>query len=267
MLTESFKYLSFTLVRYSIAVALFFAIGAAAAFFIAPSRKIAGSAIFILTILVSTYGVLLIYPGFAFFGLVRTGAATSEKIVAFTFDDGPSRKYTPEILDVLKENGAHATFFMLGESAARNSGLVERIVREGHLAANHTYGHHFLLTKSAGDRKSEISRTHELIKSITGAQMKYFRAPYEYKDLRLLLLLRRMDYEYVGHGINSGDVTAGDADKVVSRILNGLRPGGIILMHDSRGNRQATVDALRRVLPEMRKRGYRAVTVEELPGE
>jgi peptidoglycan-N-acetylglucosamine deacetylase len=212
----------------------------------------------------TAYGHLLIISGFDFFGLVRRNVKTSRRAVAFTFDDGPSLKYTTRILDILKENGAHATFFVTGRNAARNPELIMRMIREENQIGNHTYNHYFLFTKSGNVREDEIMKTHELIKNIAGTDMKYFRAPYEYRDLRLIFLLRGLNYKYISHDTGTLDGSGAASKKIVGRILRGLHPGAIISMHDARGHRTPTVEALKAVMPAVRARGCSAVTLDEL---
>jgi peptidoglycan-N-acetylglucosamine deacetylase len=260
------KYYHFTLVRYSVGTALFFIAGVALGMFIAQRKKPAGVAIIIVSTLISLYAYTLVHPILDVFGRSLNRVQTGERLVALTFDDGPSVKYTTPILDLLKQNGAHATFFVLGVNAERNPNLIRRMIRDGNTVGNHTYHHCFLFSKSAGFRKNEIMGTHNLIKSIAGIGMKYYRSPYEYRDFRLLGLLKKLNYTYIGHNIGTHDVTGSTPEQIASNIMKGLHPGAIVLLHDDRGNRERTVRALEIVLPKLGAKGYRAVSIDELVG-
>lgn len=258
------KYLHFVIVRYSFGLALFLIAGVVASALIAMRRKSLGAGAALAVILIAAYGHLLIQPGSDFFGLVKRNVQTSRRVVAFTFDDGPSVKYTTRILDILKENGARGTFFVTGANAERNPELIRRMIREGHQIGNHTWSHYFLFTKGGSVREDEIMKTHALIKDIAAVEMKYFRAPYEYRDLRLIFLLRKLNYRYIGHDTETFDGAGAPTEQIVERVMKKLHPGTIISMHDARGNREPTVRALEVVLPAIRAKGWRAVTIGEL---
>ena len=103
--------------------------------------------------------------------------ASSEKVVALTFDDGPSPKWTPQILDVLKEGQAKATFFMLGEHVEKYPEVARRVASEGHEIGNHTYDHHTLIYYKAPELEKEINDAQAAIFKATGLTTKYFRPP------------------------------------------------------------------------------------------
>jgi peptidoglycan-N-acetylglucosamine deacetylase len=258
------KSLTFTVPQYGFFMLFLLAIGLAIYFQVKKKSKNAGKALLVFVIAGFIYGGICEAPQYNFFGMVQNRVKTKEQLIALTFDDGPSAKYTPRILDILKENGMNATFFITGEKAEIYPNIIRRILREGNDLGNHTYSHPFLFKERSVLRKEEILKTDEAVFRITGQHMKYFRAPYEYRDVRLVKLLRRMNYVYISHNESSLDAMGANSKKIQSQIMKNLHPGVIILMHDARGNREETVKALAIVLPELRAKGYRSVTIGEL---
>jgi len=259
-----FRCLSFTVVQYGLIVLGVFTAAMLIGGIIKRRNRTAGIAVMVIVSALFVYFATLEMPAFDFFGLVTNRVRTREHLVALTFDDGPSAKYTPRILDILKQNDAHATFFVTGRNAELNPRIIRRILAEGNQLGNHTYSHAFLLRKRSKARKEEILKTDEAVFRITGEHMKYFRSPYEYRDVRLVKLLRKLDYEYISHDGSSLDAMGANSKKIVSQILKESHPGAIILLHDARGNREPTVEALRIALPMLRKKGFRPVTIDEL---
>ncbi|MFA6450475.1 MAG: polysaccharide deacetylase family protein [bacterium] len=264
MLMLLLRSLSFTVPQYGFFMLFLLAVGFVIYFQVKKRNEKAGRIVLVILITGFLYGAMCEAPQFNFFGMVQNRVKTKENLIALTFDDGPSAKYTPRILDILKENGMRATFFVTGEMAEKHPGIIRRILREGHELGNHTYSHPFMFRDLSALRKEEIQKTDEAVFKITGRHMKYFRAPYEYRDVRLVKLLRRMNYSYISHNESSLDAMGANSKRIEFQIMRQLRPGLIILMHDARGDREPTVEALRNVLPMLREKGYRSVTIGEL---
>lgn len=189
---------------------------------------------------------------------------TEEKVVAITFDDGPHPKYTAEILDLLAEYNAKATFFVVGENAEKNPELLLRQYNYGHEIANHTYTHPIKTT--IPKLEIEIKRTNDLIYSITGYHPELFR-PVEgqYTDNMIQSLVKN-GYKVVmwSWHMDTEDWKNPGVHRIVKTVLDGTKPGNIILFHDGGGNRSQTVKALEKILPELQKQGYKFVTISEL---
>ena len=189
---------------------------------------------------------------------------TTEKVISLTFDDGPHRKYTPEILDLLKKYDAKATFFVLGANAEKNPDVLLRMYEEGHELANHTYTHPS--SKNVPNLMKEIRQTHEVIYSITGYSTKLFR-PVEgiYTD-DLIDAVVKEGYKVVmwSWHLDTLDWKNPGVGKIVKFVLDGAKEGNVVLFHDGGGNREQTVKALEKILPELQQRGFTFVTVSEL---
>lgn len=197
-------------------------------------------------------------------GEIMWEIATKEKVVALTFDDGPHPKYTAEILDILAKYNAKATFFVVGELAEKNPDLVLRQYNEGHEIANHTYTHPQNATLSK--LELELKQTDDLIFSITGYRPELFR-PVEgqYTD-QMISSVANKGYQVVmwSWHQDTEDWKSPGVHRIEKKVLNGVKPGNIILFHDGGGNRSQTVKALEKIIEELHKQGYTFVTVSEL---
>ena len=189
---------------------------------------------------------------------------TDEKVIALTFDDGPHKKYTPEILDVLSKYDAKATFFIVGENAEKNPELALRIHDENHELAIHTYTHPFKTNVS--NLIKEIKQTHATIYGITGYSPVLFR-PVEgqYTDA-MIDAIHKEGYKVVmwSWHLDTFDWKSPGEKKIINTVLKGAKPGSVVLFHDGGGNREQTVRALKKVLPELEQQGYKFVTISEL---
>lgn len=199
-------------------------------------------------------------------GEVLWEVPTEQKIVALTFDDGPDPDNTADILDLLKQYNAKATFFAVGEKVSRNPELAKREAEEGHELANHTYHHLFLSNQSIGKLEKEILDTEKVIREATGQRPTLFRPPGGIYNDRLIALARQHGYLVVmwSWQHDTKDWSRPGVGKIVSRVLNQLENGNIVLMHEYVEGGSQTVEALKTILPELNKRGYQMVTVSEL---
>lgn len=196
-------------------------------------------------------------------GIVRF-VRTDEKVVAFTFDDGPGPA-TGAVVDAFRAAGGRATFFVLGIQAERYPGLVARAAAAGDEIGNHTYSHAWASRLSAAQLASEIARTDAVVRGATGLTPRLFRFPGFISPPGLVERVRAMGYTVVGGSVDPRDWTrAATAQGVARHVLSHVFPGAIVVMHDGPDARTATLGALAVVLPELRAAGYRFVTVSEL---
>lgn len=194
-----------------------------------------------------------------------------EKVIALTFDDGPSPEWTPRILDELRKENVSATFFLLGKHVAQYPDIVRRIQSEGHEIGNHTYNHPVLLFSGSQKLKKEISDTEKAIFSITGKHTILFRPPKAWLTNSEKQMIKGLGYKVVLWTLNSKDWVTFDDKYIVRYLVKRIKPGDIILFHDSGGvfkteggNRTETVKTIPRLIAKLRDKGYRFVTVGQL---
>jgi peptidoglycan/xylan/chitin deacetylase (PgdA/CDA1 family) len=181
--------------------------------------------------------------------------------VALTFDDGPDPVDTPKLLDLLREKNVKATFFVVGKRADQHPEIVRRAASEGHLIANHTWSHYSLfcfLTPS--HLHTEIERGTESVRRSCGFRPRLFRSPVGLRHPLLRPYLKAAGLEYVSWTIRTRDTFTTNSGVLARRILNQTASGDIILLHDHlRGGADAMLEALPRVIDELRERGFQFV--------
>ncbi|WP_411121120.1 polysaccharide deacetylase family protein [Streptomyces sp. x-19] len=183
------------------------------------------------------------------------------KCVALTFDAGPSEN-TNRLLDILKENKAHATFFMLGKNhIAERPAEVKRIDTEGHELANHTWSHKILTEIKPDEAKRELSRVQEDVRKITGKTPTLMRPPQGRTDEEVSKISKELGLAQVLWSVTAKDYQTTDSDLITKRVLDQTKRDGIILLHDIY---KGTVPAVPGILKELKKRGYTVVTVSQL---
>jgi peptidoglycan/xylan/chitin deacetylase (PgdA/CDA1 family) len=193
----------------------------------------------------------------------------NQKAVALTFDDGPSPKYTPQIMALLKQYQAHGTFFVMGHNVERYPWVIEAQLRNGNEIGNHSFSHPRLTNEDQASRERELERT-SVDLDLLGCPQKSrcFRPPYSAYDDRLKAYLSHTGQRLVLWSLDSGDWRGLPASDIIKNVLSRVRNGSIIIFHDSceqaRTNRHPTVEALRIILPALKAAGYRLVTISEL---
>lgn len=211
------------------------------------------------------------YTDFPTYPILFHQGAGAEHQVAITFDDGPDPKWTPQILDILKERGVKATFFLVGQNCEDHPGLVQRIVAEGHEIGNHTYYHRNLATMSEWQMQLELDATQRLIQSITGRSTSLFRPPYnadsnpaDLSELEPLAVAERLGYTIVLEKIDPQDWARPGTAEIIQRVKDLRDEGNIILLHDAGGDRSQTVEALPKIIDYLHARGDQIVSLSEL---
>lgn len=178
--------------------------------------------------------------------------------VALTFDDGPSPKYTPLLLDGLKERNVRATFFLLGQNVKENQELVQRMQAEGHLLGNHTYNHVQLNKIPETTARQEILKTNNEIYEATGKYPEYMRPPYGAWKKNMELCVEMLP---VFWDIDTLDWKSQNVDAILKAAGEEPEDGSIILMHDEY---QTSVEAALLLIDRLKEKGYEFVTVDEL---
>ena len=183
---------------------------------------------------------------------------TEKKRIALTFDDGPHPIYTPQMLELLKEEQVPATFFLLGENVELYGDVVKEIAKEGHLIGNHTYHHVQVTSLSLEEACKEIQETSDLIEELTGTGTQYVRPPFGTWNEELE---ERLNMIPVMWSIDTKDWTTQNVDWIVRETVKHAEDHDIILMHDSY---QSTVEAVKRVIEQLEAEGFEFVTVDEI---
>lgn len=186
------------------------------------------------------------------------------KCVALTFDDGPG-EYTGRLLDLLRDRGVKATFFVLGEMVAADKGglLTRRIVEEGHEIGNHSWSHPPLAGLSREQVQRQLGRTEDLVEKLTGVRMTVMRPPYGSTDAEVAAETRREGLAQILWSVDTLDWRDRVPALVIKRAC-AAKPGAIVLMHDIH---PTTIKAVPAVLDTFAKKGYTFVTVSELYGK
>ncbi len=183
------------------------------------------------------------------------------KYIALTFDDGPHPKHTAWLLDELKERNVAATFFVLGSRIMDNQDLIKRMVDEGHLVGNHTFGHKLLSSLSRNDIEEQINKTNDLIVELTGFLPTTMRPPYGSRNERLLDIVKDKNMAVVMWSIDPEDWKKKSPASMNEHVKNRASEGDIILFHDMY---ETSVKAAVMVVDDLMKQGYVFVTVDEL---
>ena len=194
--------------------------------------------------------------------VIKHGADAESKRVALTFDDGPHPKKTDEILDVLSEYGVKATFFVIGKNAEYYPEAVIREAAEGHEIGNHTYSHKRLT--DCADIGSEISKTSDIIFSLTGKRTTLMRPPEGAYRKENVTAVKNCGCDMVLWTIDTRDWAKASVNDIVSNVKKNVRGGSIILFHDYTSDGAHTVEALKLVIPYLIGEGYEIVPVSRL---
>lgn len=195
--------------------------------------------------------------------LSRVELPSQEKVLALTFDDGPWRQ-TPQVLEILKKYDIKATFFIIGSHIQSYPKHLEQIAKEGHAIGNHTWNHHYH-SVSAQTAAAELGRTADAIEQITGSKTVMFRPPGGNLTNGLVSYATQNDYVVLMWSVDSRDyISSSTVGSITQKVVAGVHPGAIVLLHDGGGNRASTVEALPQMIEQLQDRGYRFVTVPEL---
>jgi peptidoglycan-N-acetylglucosamine deacetylase len=208
----------------------------------------------------------------------QIGAAKNK--IVLSFDDGPDRRWTPRILDILKEKHAPGVFFVVGEQANAAPDLLRREYNEGHEIGNHTFTHPQFDEISHTQLRWELNLTQRLIESTLGVKSILFRPPYgidhqpEYaEEVVQLPYPQDLGYIIVGQKIDPDDWRMTEekrqrpAEEIADDVLRQAKNGNIVLLHDGGGDREQTVRALPLIIDRLRANGYELTSVSELLGQ
>ncbi len=212
-----------------------------------------------------------VYRGFGMNVEIFRRGSTEFSLVALTFDDGPNPEYTPLVLDVLRDEGIRATFFLVGREVERYPEIARRIVEEGHEIGSHTYSHRNMMGLPAHTMIQEIVRAEGAIREACQETPRLFRPPRGLYDERLMEELQSRGYAVALWSISSMDWAEMPERSMVRRLTKVVRNGDVLLFHDSGGivasrggSRVNTVQSLPKIIRNLRGRGFGFATVSQL---
>ncbi len=195
-----------------------------------------------------------------------------EKRFSITFDDGPFPGATERILDILSQHQVAATFFVIGQNVKKSPDLLRRIDDEGHLIGNHTWTHSRLgMFGRAAYWRDEISRTDEIIHSITGKMPRLFRPPMGWRSPSSVSAIKQLSHSTILWSLKARDGVTTTCQNILNRVLPKIAAGDILLMHDgrdaaSRRDVEPTITALPEIILAYQKRGFIATSLDKLLG-
>ncbi len=190
-------------------------------------------------------------------------ASTTAKVVALSFNGGLS-PYTPQVLDVLKRDDAHGTFFVLGRTVPSRSRVLARMLAEGDEVGNATWSGSHASSLSESALTTELKRTNAEVQAVVPFRPCLTRPPYNEGTPRLARVARGLDMTTALWSVDPHDQSLSDPALIAHRVLREVKPGAIVLLHDGGSGRWATVQALPQILDSLHRRGYRVVTVSQL---
>ena len=227
------------------------------------------SAIVLISVALILYGYFI--PSSQIFGKVYFKGNASQKLVALTFDDGPNDPYTSQILDILEQNNARATFFVIGKNVELYPNTVQQMLKDGDVIGNHSYSHsanHALSNFGINDmRKGEIA-----IAAVAGVKPHLYRPPHGKLTPWEIHYVNRDGMIEVTWTVETRELSGQSAESEAQDIINRTKPGDILLLHDGYGtehgdqhaDKTLTVKAVALIVQKLHSEGYTFVTVPQL---
>jgi peptidoglycan/xylan/chitin deacetylase (PgdA/CDA1 family) len=217
-------------------------------------------------LLLFVYSLFLFYGSYfvasGFYIRVICSAKTTEKEIAISFDDGPARSYTPEIADLLRRHQVKAAFFCIGNRIRGNENLLRELHQQGHVIGNHSYSHHFWFDLFSTKKMSQdLKMMDAAMEEVTGLRPRFFRPPYGVTNPNLRRAIIDGNYFPVGWNIRSMDTVIHDEAKLLGRVTKAVRPGAIVLFHDTS---KTTLAILPAFIQQVTQQGYKIVRLDKL---
>lgn len=221
-----------------------------------------------LVVVLSVFGLFQLSKarGYQLFGTIVPRVETSAPLVALTLDDGPTLRYTRDVLNLLYEKNVKATFFLTGKEMEETPALAADIVRRGHQVANHSFSHSNMSLMGLAKVRDEIETTDRAIRASGYQGEIYFRPPYGKKLFTLPWYLSQTGRTSITWDVEpeSYPDIAEDPDAIAEYVIKNAKSGSIILLHVMYRSREASRQALPKIIDGLRSRGFQFVTVSEL---
>lgn len=198
------------------------------------------------------------------FGEFVSRVETNSNLVALTFDDGPSKKFTTEVVKTLAQHNVRATFFVTGREAEQNPDQMRELVNAGHELGNHSYSHHRMVLTSPDTVRQELKRTDAAIRAAGYKGTIHFRPPYGTRLVVLPWILKEQNRLTVMWDVEPDTDHRHPASVITAAAVNNAMPGSIILLHPMYSSRKSTREALVGIIEGLRKRGLKPVSFSEL---
>lgn len=206
------------------------------------------------------YGSYYVNSGF-FVNVICEGNR-NEKKIALSFDDGPAVNYTPAMLELLRQQNIKAAFFCIGNRIRGNENIVKQIAEQGHLIGNHSYSHHYLFDLFSSKKMlNDLQQMDTSLQQVLPIRPRLFRPPYGVTTPGMKKALRNGNYTAVGWDVRSLDTVIKDEKKLLNKVLAAIKPGSIILFHDTS---KTTLAILPHVIAHALAAGYEFVRLDEL---
>jgi len=226
---------------------------------------------FMLMLVLLLFGIAAVWrlstmPDFQLFGEIKHRASIGEKLIALTFDDGPTSEKTEQILRILQDEAIPATFFLTGREVEKHPELLRQILAAGHQVGNHSFHHQRLIFKSPSYISAEIESTDKLLRQHGVDGVIYFRPPYGKKLVLLPWYLMKHHRVSVTWDVAPENFPkiAKDPLALADHTVKHTKPGSIILLHVMYDSRSVTMQAVPDIIRRLKAQGYRFVTVHEL---
>ncbi len=202
---------------------------------------------------------ITISSNFGYKKVIKLEVKGTDKLVVLSFDDGPS-EYTPRLLEAMKKNGYHGTFFMVGNQAQNRKSVLKTMVKYGNEVGMHSWQHDAYGKMEEKDIIADINKTRKLIKDYTGVTPKLVRPPYGSKGDETLAAFKKAGSPCIMWNTDIEDWKTTETATVEKNILNRVHPGAVLVIHDSHS---WSVNAIINAMPKLKKKGYELVTVSE----
>ena len=214
--------------------------------------------IVLIFILVTAFGSFQIRANY----FVKSINRGKKEGISLTFDDGPDPNFTPQILEILDNHNLTGTFFIIGKKAENFPELLKEIIQRGHIVGNHSFSHsHRLPLLSSNKLKADIQHCINIIKTLTGKKIRFFRPPFGVTNPRYAKVLKQLDLQSIGWNIRSFDTVFKDSKQLFKRISRKIENGSIILFHDTQ---QVTVQTLPEIIRYCDEKGIKILPLDKL---
>jgi peptidoglycan-N-acetylglucosamine deacetylase len=210
-------------------------------------------------------GLGVSFPQWQMFGVSLCRVRTEQRVVALTFDDGPDPASSPVLLELLGRRRVVATFFCVGEGVARYPELARRMAGEGHQVENHSQGHSgWFNLFSLQCLRTEIKEAQEQICQATGRAPTLFRPPMGLTNPRVFRVAGELGLRVAGYSVRGFDLRPDEPEKIVGRLMRGVRPGAILLLHDGGVPAARLASVVNLLLDKLDDQGYRCLRLDKL---